>query len=45
MYIPAFWCGVIATIGFELIAIIIYSIAITRRDRKRGEYKNDNIAI
>lgn len=24
--IPAFWCGVIATVGVEFIAIIIYGL-------------------
>lgn len=26
MYIPEFWCGVIATIGAEIVFVVIYSI-------------------
>lgn len=26
MYIPEFWCGVVATILFEIIAVIIFGI-------------------
>ncbi len=26
MYISQFWCGVIATIGVELLGIIVYAI-------------------
>lgn len=28
MYIPAFWCGVIATILFEIFALIVYGVYI-----------------
>lgn len=26
MYISQFWCGVLATIGFEFLAIVVYAI-------------------
>lgn len=26
MYIPEFWCGVIATVGAEFLSLLVYSI-------------------
>lgn len=36
MYIPEFWCGAIACIGAEMVALIIYSvyINITKKGKK-----------
>lgn len=31
MYIPEFWCGVIITIGAEIIVMILYSITNGRK--------------
>lgn len=35
MFIPEFWCGVLATIGFEFLGLVIY--AIFSRNEKKGE--------
>lgn len=35
MYINEFWCGVLATIGVELIALIGYSIQLYLKEKKR----------
>lgn len=39
MYISEFWCGVIATIGLEFIALIGYSIQldINKNKKEKGE--------
>lgn len=36
MYIPEFWCGVIACVGVEFCSLIIYSIYlnITKKGKK-----------
>lgn len=34
MYIPEFWCGVGATVGAELVASIIYYIALSLKKKK-----------
>ncbi len=34
MYIPEFWCGVVATIIAELAAFIIYCIALSLKKKK-----------
>jgi hypothetical protein len=31
MFIPEFWCGVIATIGVEIVALIITAIAMRKK--------------
>lgn len=36
MYIPEFWCGVIACIGVEFIALIIYSLYINMKGKENG---------
>lgn len=35
MYISLFWCGVFATIGVELAAIIIFAIVDTIKKNKK----------
>ncbi len=40
MYIPPFWCGVIATILFELAVTIIMAFAV-RTKSKKGEESDD----
>jgi len=37
MYVPEFWCGVIATIVFELILIIVYAINQNYKKRVKDE--------
>lgn len=37
MYISEFWCGVLATIGVELFALIGYAIQVyVKTNKKRG---------
>lgn len=36
MYIPEFWCGVIATFVSEVVALIVYSIYTNVRNKKNG---------
>ena len=33
MYIPPFWCGVIATILSEVIALVVYAIYLSRKGK------------
>lgn len=33
MYIPQFWCGVLATIMIEMVALIIYSIYLSKKGK------------
>ena len=35
MYISEFWCGVLATIGVEVIAIVGYAISISFKSKKK----------
>ncbi len=37
MYIPEFWCGVIATVGVELITFIVWGITAIVKENKKGE--------
>lgn len=39
MYIPDFWCGVLSTIGVELLIVIIMLVTFAVNDKKRK--KND----
>ena len=41
MYIPEFWCGVVATIVVEVIGIVIWAIADTHKKKKA---KEENVA-
>lgn len=37
MYIPEFWCGVIATVAVEFCSVIIYSIYLNiKKGKKNG---------
>lgn len=36
MYIPPFWCGVIATVGLEIIAMAIL-VAVAWKEGRKGE--------
>ncbi len=38
MYIPEFWCGVVAAIIAEIIAVIIYAIYV---EHKKGGKKDE----
>lgn len=35
MYIPDFWCGVLATVAAEFVAVIIGSIVSKRKETKK----------
>lgn len=35
MYISEFWCGVLATIGVEFVALIGYSIQLYLKEKKK----------
>lgn len=35
MYINPFWCGVLATIGVEIVAIIVYAIKLEIDKKKK----------
>lgn len=35
MYINPFWCGVLATIGIEVVAIIVYAIKLEIDKKKK----------
>lgn len=37
MYISEFWCGVLATIGVEFVALIGYAIQQTIKQNKEGK--------
>lgn len=39
MYISEFVCGIIATLGVELVALIIYTFK-TQKDEKKEEQEN-----
>lgn len=39
MYITPFWCGVIATIGTEILLTIAFAIYLSARGKKKGEEK------
>lgn len=34
MYIPEFWCGVIATVAAELVAFVVYCISLSLKKKK-----------
>ena len=34
MYIPPFWCGVLATVGFEVVALIAWVVWYNTRKKK-----------
>lgn len=36
MYIPAFWCGVLATVAFEIVTFIIAAIVYNNKKSKKG---------
>lgn len=40
MYINPFWCGFLATIGIEVVAIIVYAIKL-EIDKKKNKYLED----
>lgn len=31
MFIPAFWCGVLATVGVEVVALIVAAIVMRKK--------------
>lgn len=37
MYINPFWCGVFATVGIEMAAVIIYSLYVTWKKSDKKE--------
>ena len=41
LYIPPFWCGVIATIIAIIVGLIVYGVHIYRRDKKKEDRSND----
>lgn len=42
MYIPEFWCGVIACIGVEFMALVIYSMYLNMKGKKNGGNNSDS---
>lgn len=34
MYIPEFWCGVIATVATELVAFAVYCVSLSLKKKK-----------
>lgn len=39
-YIPPFWCGVIATVVFEFVSLIVAAIAMSVGDKKKKGEKD-----
>lgn len=37
MYIEPFWCGVLATVGAELIACIVYAVVAEHKKNKKDK--------
>lgn len=37
MYISEFWCGALATIGVEFVALIVYAIQQSIKQNKEGK--------
>jgi len=37
MYIPPFWCGVIATVGIEVAIVLIYAFAFAWKEGRKDE--------
>ena len=36
MYIPPFWCGVLLTVGFEIVVLIAWAVWWNVRNKKKG---------
>lgn len=37
--IPPFWCGVIATIGGEFIALVVYAVVKIIKDKRNSTFR------
>ncbi len=37
MYIPAFWCGVLTTVVFEIVALIVATLVYGSKKSKEGK--------